>query len=57
MNVKDRITPTHFIEVYKGLCININDVMPIKDLQCDLMATKELGFETLFIWKIKCKNL
>lgn len=53
-----RITPTHFIEVWKGISGEINDDSrgEISDLKCHLRATKSCGFETVAIFKIKLKQ-
>lgn len=56
--MKQRITPTHFIEVYKTLFKHyiIDEVKPIEKLDVALYSTESIGFETLFIWKIKFKK-
>lgn len=58
--MKNRIEPTHFIEVYKHRMDNDvrnGDLMTIDRLRKALNATLNvLSLQTIAIWKIKAKN-
>lgn len=58
--MKQRITPTHFIEVWVSNFTNNTcngGIYPIRCLESNLLSSIDYGIETLFIWKIKCKKL
>ena len=54
-----RITPTHFIEVWKGITGTIynNNIYVLDLMEYCLNNTKEIEGETIAIWKIKFKKL
>lgn len=52
---RKRIVPTHFIEVWKGGTYDIP--LPICSLERQLQTSRLFGIKTLFIWKIKLKDV
>lgn len=55
--LRQRIEPTHYIEVYKTpRQVQNSCVIPILELEPSLNLTKASGYKTLFVWKIKLKN-